>query len=49
MSGYIFYRGTFKTAENNNKFIENRYFAQLAMDFHGWPEYEAFFLQLEFR
>ena len=39
----------FKTTENNCKFIENRYFTQLAIDFYEWPEYETLFLQLEFR
>ena len=39
----------FKTTKNNYKFIENRYFIQLVMDFYEWPEYETLFLQLEFR
>ena len=45
----MFYRGNFKLTENNCKFNENRHFAQLAIDFFYWPEYETFFLQLESR
>ena len=46
----IYFTGAlFKTTENNCKFNENRHFTQLAMGFYGWPEYETFFLQLEFR
>ena len=46
---YIYITGAlFKTIENNCKFNENRHFTQLAMDFYEWPEYETFFLQLEF-
>ena len=46
---YILQGHFFKTTENNCKFNENRFFTQLAMDFYVWPEYETFFLQLEFR
>ena len=42
-------QGHFKTTENNCKFIENRYFTQLAMDFYECPEYETLHLQLKFR
>ena len=46
----IYFTGTFfKTTENNFKFKENRHFTQLAMDFYELPEYETFFLQLQFR
>ena len=46
----IYFTGAlYKTTENNCKFIENRYFIQLPMDFYEWPEYEILFLQLEFR
>ena len=50
ISGFVYHRGTFK---NRLKIIANLakidIFAQLAMDFYEWPEYETFFLQLEFR
>ena len=45
---YILQGHFLKRLKHNCKFNENRYFTKLAMDFYEWPEYETFFLQLEF-